>query len=327
MSALSLTAAQASSLGQEKAVVCSGVTSGTAFQAVAGPVGIALTKRSASLPVTQRADEEQETPKRGPKPPAGAAATQVGAPPAGSVVLTMLPSLLTATQRDSLGQETPVSSSGRPSLRHVPDGRPGGVGRGDDRPSGRDADAERDRRAGDAIGMDPRLVFALEGDRRPGRGAAARVGRRIDIALAAHRGAEFGRRAGDAAHLGAGEDGVGVTRLNLFGAVEMGHLPGRGPCGRVVGAGQGAVAADDDADRRRGAGGSVQGRRLFREPGHVPLQSRGRGREDGERAGDQRCEGRKLDSPRGDRPLPSIDADGRPPIPENRPLRKSFARI
>ena len=49
-------------------------------------------------------------------PPAGAAATQVGAPPAGSVVLMMLPSLLTATQRDSLGQETPVSSSGSPSL-------------------------------------------------------------------------------------------------------------------------------------------------------------------------------------------------------------------
>ena len=183
-----------------------------------------------------------------------------------------------------------MSSSGRPKLGHVPDGRPGGIGRGDDLPPGRDADAERDRRAGDAVGMDPRFVFALEGYRRPGRGAAARIGRCIDVALAAHRGAEFGRRAGgDAAHLGAGKGGVRVARLDFFGAVEMGHLPGRCPSGGVVGAGQGAVAADDDADRRGGAGGAIEGRRFFREPGQVPLQRRGGGREDGERAGDIRA--------------------------------------
>ena len=69
MSALLLTAAQASSVGQEKAVVGSGVTSGVACQAPAPAVGLVLTKRSAALPVTQSDGEEQETPSRGPKPP------------------------------------------------------------------------------------------------------------------------------------------------------------------------------------------------------------------------------------------------------------------
>ena len=179
--------------------------------------------------------------------------------------------------------------------------------------------------------MEARFFLGLEGDRRPGRRPRARVGRGVDVALAAHRGAEFRRRAGDAAHLGARVVGVGAARVGLFGAVEVGDHPGPGAAGRVGRAGEGAVAADDHAEGGGGAGGAVESRRFFGQLGQVPLQGRGRLGKERQRAGcehgDERAAGRTGHGSHGDRP--SFDRRRRSPrsrkTPSARELRSGQA--
>ena len=175
MSALLLTAAQASSVGQEKARRLQrrhvggrrpgrgrpGRVGGD--EEVGRIAGDAELGRGAGDAV-----QDPEAAERGRRDPGRRAAGRIGGADDRAV----------AADRDAerFGRAGDAGQFERqPEFGDVPDGRPGRVGRGDDLAARGDADAERDRGAGDAIDVDPRFL-SRPGGRSPTRPALRRPG-------------------------------------------------------------------------------------------------------------------------------------------------------
>ena len=109
MSALLSTAAQAVAVGHETPLTGSPLPAATDFQEEVAD-GLEEVMTRPALAETQRVTEGQETPFRFEAPPGNPAETQALGPAAGAVETRTAPSLSTATQRATLGQETPRRS-------------------------------------------------------------------------------------------------------------------------------------------------------------------------------------------------------------------------